>query len=537
MKKLSIALIVIALLVVVGANWFLSSTSNPTPVAAPERDNTTLRQLRSGEVVGFTGDHGARSWLGIPFAAAPVGEMRWRAPQPPQAWDGVLEALAAGPVCPQFASLLSGAEDDPDAPSSIAGNEDCLFLNVWSPPNAQNLPVMLWIHGGGNSIGHGGSYNGARLAVDERVVVISINYRLGVFGWFNHPALDNGNPADRSGNYGTLDILRALEWTKTNIAAFGGNPNNVTLFGESAGGFDTLAMIASPLAEGLFHRAIVQSGGFEASTLAYARNAASEGGHPRSSKELIAALMVADSTASDIESARARHDDMPTLALKDYLYNKTVDEMFAVLDGGGFGMVNLPDNFGDGYVLPQMTNLEIFGNPENHNMVPTILGTNRDEPALFMARDPYWVKNMLGILPRLKDPDAYKRAVNYGALAWKERGVDSLARLMTKAGNTQVFAYRFDWDDLPSVMGYDLSTALGAAHGLEIAFGQHSRLPGWRGGRAQFICQQRTHCQGRLSTRFSQNDVCARIVRLPLCCRWSNRVYQGRGFRRALHDR
>ncbi|MCL4149457.1 UNVERIFIED_CONTAM: hypothetical protein GTU68_008939 [Idotea baltica] len=113
---------------------------------------------------------------------------------------------------------------------------------------------MLWIHGGGNTIGHGGSYNGARLAVDERVVVISINYRLGVFGWFSHAALDNGNPADRSGNYGTLDIVRALEWTKTNIAAFGGNPSNVTLFGESAGGVDTLAMIASPLAEGLFHR-------------------------------------------------------------------------------------------------------------------------------------------------------------------------------------------------------------------------------------------------------------------------------------------
>ena len=478
MKKLSITLIVIALLVVVGANWFLSQNKVAAPVAAPERDNTTIRRTNSGEVVGFTGDHGARSWLGIPFASAPVGELRWRAPQPVEKWEGVREALAAGSMCPQFSSLLSGADPDSAdgsdqdsiAASPIAGSEDCLFLNIWSPPNAQNLPVMLWLHGGGNSIGHGGGYNGARLAVDERVVVVSINYRLGVFGWFNHAALDNGNPADRSGNYGNLDMLQALEWTKQNIGAFGGNASNVTLFGESAGAFDTLAMMASPLAEGLFHRAIVQSGGFEVTELDHARLAQADGGHPQSSKELIAALMVADGTANDLESARARHDDMPTLALKDYLYNKSVEEMFAVLDGGGFGMVNLPTNFGDGYVLPQLSNADIFGNADNHNQVPIILGTNRDEPALFMVRDPYWVKNFLGFLPRLKDADAYKRAVKYGALAWKERGVDSLARLMTSAGNPDVFAYRFDWDDLPSIMGYDLGTALGAAHGLEIAF-------------------------------------------------------------------
>lgn len=482
MKKFSIILIVIALLVVVGANWFLARTNPAEPVAAVERDNTTIRRTNKGEVVGFIGDHGARSWLGIPFATAPVGELRWRAPQPAQPWEGVAEALAAGPMCAQLSSLLSEPEDSPDAspddnPASnsgeaaaTVGGEDCLFLNVWSPPNAQNLPVMLWIHGGGNSIGHGGSYNGSRLAVDERVVVISINYRLGVLGWFNHAALDNGNPADRSGNYGTLDIVRALEWAKANIGAFGGNPNNVTLFGESAGAFDTLAMMASPLAKDLFHRAIVQSGGFEVTELNHARQAQADGGHPNSSKELIAALMVADGTASDKDSARARHDDMPTLALKDYLYSKSVEEMYAVLDGGGFGMVNLPDNFGDGYVLPQLNNEAIFGNADNHNMVPTILGTNRDEPALFMVRDPYWVKNLLGFLPRLKDEDAYLRAVKYGALSWKERGVDRLARLMTAAGNQQVFAYRFDWDELPSIMGYDLSTALGAAHGLEIAF-------------------------------------------------------------------
>ncbi len=466
MKKLLVAVVVVAGLAWLAVRFMgADGSAGPDPVAAA----STTRSVDGGELVGFIdARHGASAWLGIPFAAPTNGGLRWRAPAPPLAWQGTLQTLRPGPMCPQIASLLSGAGVESDG--NVTGQEDCLYLNVWAPPNAAKRPVMLWIHGGGNSIGHGGSYNGARLATAEDVVVITINYRLGVFGWFSHPALMRGDPADDSGNYGTLDIIRALEWTRDNIEVFGGDPNNITLFGESAGARDTLAMIASPLAKGLFHRAIVQSGGFGVTQLDRARAYESEGGHPNSSAEVVVQLLVSIGRAPDAETARAIAEDLPAAEIKALLYSASVDDIFSMFDGGSFGMIDLPDNYADGYVLPKLSNADIFGDPNNHNMVPTILGTNRDEPSLFMVRDPRYVENFLWIFPRLKDEAQYLRTVKYGALAWKERGVDSIAEHMTQAGNPNVYAYRFDWDELPSILGYDLSVALGAAHGLEISF-------------------------------------------------------------------
>ena len=471
MKKALIVIVVIAAVLWL-AGRFLGGPAPATPKVA---DSVTVRAVEGGEVIGFRDEaHPAHGWLGIPFAAPADGERRWRAPQPTLSWTGQKEALAAGPLCPQLSSLLSGAAPTGND-ANIIGQEDCLYLNVWAPASTSvagsDLPVMLWIHGGGNSIGHGGSYDGARLAAQENVVVITFNYRLGLFGWFSHEALLTGDPADDSGNYGTLDVVRALEWTRDNVAAFGGNPNNVTLFGESAGGFDTLAMIASPLAKGLFHRAIVQSGGFDVTSLEHARGFAAEGAHPASSAEIVSKLLVARGRAPDAGTARAMQEDMPREELRTLLHEASPSELYALLDDpGGFGMVNVPDNLGDGYVLPMLSNEAIFGDPAKHNQVPTMLGTNRDEPSLFMARDPHHVETTLWIFPKLKDPAKYQRIVKYGALAWKERGVDSIAQQLTSAGNEDVYAYRFDWDEEPSVMGYDLSVALGAAHGLEIAF-------------------------------------------------------------------
>ncbi len=468
MTRAAIILIVIAFMVIIAANWFVGSQESEE-VLPPTVDKTTLRSTTSGDIVGFRDRHGARAWLGVPFAEPPIGERRWRAPQPPSRTMEVREALAPGALCPQFASQLSGAGPDVQ-PGTVTGSEDCLYLNVWSPPNASRLPVMFWIHGGGNSIGHGGSYSGAALAAKRNVVVITINYRLGIFGWFSHPALSVNNPLDDSGNYGTLDVVAALEWVQDNIAEFGGDPGNVTVFGESAGAADTLALMASPLAKGLFHRAIVQSGGFRMATPTEAQAYTEEGGHGFSSRELVAKLLVADGTVADREEAKSYQTDMSRAQVREYLYNKPAEEFFTVLDGGGFGMIDFPAMFSDGHVLPQLEEDAIFGDPNNHNRVPVILGTNRDEPAIFMVRNPAYVTNWLGFLPRLKDAATYKRVVRYGALSWKERGVDRLAQLMRKAGNRDVYAYRFDWDEEPSQAGFDLSVALGAAHGLEIAF-------------------------------------------------------------------
>lgn len=462
---MKVTLWIVGVLILLGIGYFLLSGDAEEP--PPVLDPITQRSTTNGDVVGFTDSYGANVWLGLPFAAAPVGDARWRSPQVGDSWSKPREALNVGPICPQFASLLSGGGV---GASGVAGGEDCLYLNVYAPPNAKDLPVMFWIHGGGNTIGHGGSYIGSPLATSQQVVVVTINYRLGLLGWFNHPAIANGNPKDDSGNFGTLDIIEALQWTRSNVANFGGDPYNVTVFGESAGAFDTLAMMASPLAKGLFHKAIVQSGGFSPTPVSSGQDYAAEGGHALSARELVNLRLVADGQAADTDAATLIQNDMSQSQLRDYLYSLKVEDIFGVLDGGGFGMINVPDNFGDGHVLPNLKTEQIFSVAANHNQVPVILGTNRDEVALFVSQSPEFVDSFLGVFRSLKNEDRYRRLVDYQSAAWKARGVDSLADYMTASGNPNVYGYRFDWDEEPNILGYELSKALGAAHALEIAF-------------------------------------------------------------------
>ena len=207
---------------------------------------------------------------GIPFAQPPVKDLRWREPQPLQAWKGVRDATRVSASCIQPA-LGTGRFLGPLAQrygavynhAPIEISEDCLYLNVWTPewPVKNPAPVMIWIHGGSNVIGSGGEngYDGAVLA-RKGVVVVTINYRLGVFGFFAHPELTRESPHHASGNYGLLDQIAALEWVRQNIAQFGGDPKRVTVFGESAGAIDTGMLLCSPLAAGLFQRVILESG-------------------------------------------------------------------------------------------------------------------------------------------------------------------------------------------------------------------------------------------------------------------------------------
>jgi para-nitrobenzyl esterase len=196
-------------------------------------------------------------YRGIPYAAPPVGELRWRPPQPPAQWQGVRAFDEFGPACPQHARA-----DRPGVLKKI--DEDCLSLNIWAParPSGQKRPVMVWIHGGAFVQGSGSwpFYDGAELA-GQGVVVVTINYRVGRLGFFAHPALTAEDPHGPLGNYGLMDQIAALEWVQRNIAAFGGDPDTVTIFGESAGGASVNYLMISPLSKGLFHRAIAQSGG------------------------------------------------------------------------------------------------------------------------------------------------------------------------------------------------------------------------------------------------------------------------------------
>jgi len=206
-------------------------------------------QVTGGAVEGEPSGATTR-YLGIPFAAPPVGELRWRAPQPVLPWNGVKQARSFSPACAQTAAWIT-----------LPKSEDCLYLNVWTPAQSGKLPVIVWIHGGGY---YGGTaaqplYDGANLA-GHGAVVVTINYRLGIWGFFAHPELTAESPDHASGNQGILDQIAALRWVKDNIAAFGGDPSRVTIMGESAGAISVAILTVSPLAKGLFQRAIAESG-------------------------------------------------------------------------------------------------------------------------------------------------------------------------------------------------------------------------------------------------------------------------------------
>ena len=336
---------------------------------------------------------------------------------------------------------------------------------------------MFWIHGGGNSIGEAGTfiYDGARLARENNVVLMSINYRLGPLGWFRHPALRTNQTtmADNSGNYGTLDIILALQWVRENIEEFGGDATNVTMFGESAGAFDTLSLTASPLAKGLFHKAISQSGGLNLNTVAAAENYVDdeEPGHALSSQETVNKLLIQLGMASGRAEAKALQINMQAAEIGQLLHNASPFEIIALYSDGLGGMLGNPDLFADGYVLPKgLSTKEIFSDTKTYNSVPIILGTNRDEVKLFMGFGHPGV-DRIGPLPiGFNDLAGYNRDSRYGTQGWKIGAVDQLADVMLDAQGSQVYAYRFDVDDWRDLGFISFKDLFGAAHALELPF-------------------------------------------------------------------
>jgi para-nitrobenzyl esterase len=437
----------------------------------------TRRSTPSGELVGAVGRYGAHVWLGVPYAKPPVGELRWRAPRPADPWTSARTALAYGAPCPQYTSPFAGVEGPA---GSTVGSEDCLTLNVFAPPFAPaevpsgdaRLPVMVWIHGGGNSIGTATFYDGGNLATTQGVVVVSVQYRLGPFGWLRSAGLRASatSEAERSGNFATLDLVRALEWVRDNVSAFGGDPDNVTIFGESAGGQNVYTLLLAPQAKGLFQRAISQSGGLWRTSVAEAERFTDdpEPGEAQSSSEILLRLLQRDG-AADRAVAKAVLARMGDAEVASYLRGKKTSEILAAYVPGPSGMIEMPRVFGDGTVLPTGELDARFAEADGWNRVPVMLGTNRDENRLFLFPDPQRVKKILWIVPRFVNERTYLATADAQSRIWKATGADGPAAAM-RASEPRVFVYRFDWDEEPTLLGADLSKMLGASHGFEIPF-------------------------------------------------------------------
>ena len=338
-----------------------------TPVREPSRI-----ALSTGQIQGTVSD-GIVSFKGIPYARPPVGEQRWRAPQPAEPWDGILDATRFGPSCIQQAIPRVSIYYDP--PQSMS--EDCLSLNVWAPADAENAPVIVWIHGGSLRIGGGaqGMYDG-RVFAERGIVFVSINYRLGALGWMAHPELSAESAQGVSGNYGLLDQIAALRWVQENISVFGGDADHVTIMGESAGALSVTYLLASPLARGLFDRAIAQSTNL------------------RAFPSLDQAAFGLPS-AEDIGTGIAQALDRPTLAELRAMDAESLTDETARLGFVSQGTI-------DGWALPDQI-IDILARG-TQSSTPLLVGFNSGE-----------VRTQRGLLPPIPDtPEDYERIIRCG---------------------------------------------------------------------------------------------------------------------------
>ena len=419
----------------------------------------------SGTITGFEMDK-VMNWHDIPYAKPPIGDLRWKAPQLILKSNKKIIAQE-GNFCIQEPYERGGAPGDED----VSGSEDCLYLDIQAPLSHVNskLPVMFWIHGGGNTSGLKDSYNFSKLVKKEKVIVVSINYRLGAFGWFTHPSIQSlQSGLDKSSNFGTLDIIAALRWTQENIEKFGGDPNNVTIFGESAGGHNVLSLLVSKEAKGLFHKAISQSG----YTTTYSIEEAYK---PKESSN------TSDASSSEIFSRLLKSIDyskpeteIDIAEQRKILKEINAYELFLLYQDDEVNSIPLITE--DGITMPFEGMKSALSNPKHLNIVPTIAGSNRDEVKLWLASAEYFVKleesflgNIINIpKPVLKDKKAYAAFNYFRATAWQLRGVDQPLSGLYQAGNKDVFAYRFDWDDHRRYLFADFAELIGAFHASEI---------------------------------------------------------------------
>ncbi|MCF0259646.1 MAG: carboxylesterase/lipase family protein [Erysipelotrichaceae bacterium] len=382
--------------------------------------DSSVRKTKFGDVVGVE-ENGVEVYYGIPYGKEPTGELRWKAPQDPDPWTETKEVKAKEEAALQSASVKN---DKGETEIQAVGSTDCLNLDIYTEKDAKDLPVIVYVHGGNNQTGNSFEIPGYDMVKTDKVVYVSLNYRLGLLGFNNLPAiLDSDNP---TGNFAMLDLAKALTWVRENIANFGGNAKNVTVTGFSAGGRDVMAMLLSPQFEGLFDKAIAYSGGM---------TIADSDASVKKIAETIAPLVVEDKVkATEEEAAAWLAED--TREVADYLNNLSADRLIKLFPNAGIRMAKFPHLYNDGIVIPEKG----FDSNTYVNDVPLMMVTGSEEFSMFGCFDP--------ILDDMKDPAAAKAFVNkYGGDFYRVFNTQLSAEKMADSYKSNMYLCQINYGD------------------------------------------------------------------------------------------
>jgi para-nitrobenzyl esterase len=404
-------------------------------------------------------------WDDIPYAKPPIDELRWKAPRTINNSKNIISPKENN-YCVQRPSSLGG----PGGEGLYVGTEDCLYLDISAPVRKESelLPVMFWIHGGGNTSGLKDLYDFNKMVRRHNIVVVRINYRLGPFGWFYHPSIQGFQSGiDKTSNFGTLDIIAALRWVKKNITLFGGDPENITIFGESAGGHNVLSLLVSNKSKGLFDKAISMSG--------YTTSIDPIDAFKQEKESSTSSHTSSEIVKKILEDFVDQKEEYTNQEIREVLLNLTTEDFFKHY-ANRETYEEIPLLTSDNVVIPKMGLRRALYEEDYVNKVPTIAGSNRDEVKLWLATAEYFVEldfspvgSLLSIPKvRLKNEDAFEAFNYYRSHAWKIRGVDIPLEGLYKSGNHNLFAYRYDWDDHRRYVVGDFKKLIGAAHATEI---------------------------------------------------------------------